>query len=322
MNIHKYTLICLFCASILVSSCSPIIYDIAVDIRRPAETAVNMEEKSIAIYVDPYERENSTVRDSILNVSFASGIASRLEEYLALSEEAVYIYNHYPSRDSLPSMEYIQSLSRQADSDIVILVDSVSISDFSLLENVALTASHDVQYMYALFESKISVYDGVTAETIAKVNQKDTVYWELLSRTDLRIASSPEGITRVISLVAPKVGADVASRFFPKWVTEYRYLYIYGGASWNRAYNYAQAFEWDKAIEIWLAEVGRDDKYRAACAAVNIAVGCEMTDRPELALEWLESAEKLHDPQRLGLSSYKLRLTQEIEKRKKEQAAD
>ena len=124
-------------------------------------------------------------------------------------------------------------------------------------------------------------------------------------------------------MVAPRVGTDIAARFFPSWVTEYRYLYVYDySLLWKIAYEHAQAFEWDEAIGIWLTEADSKNKYRAACAAVNIAVGCEMTGRPDLALEWLATAEKIYDPQKLGLNNYKLRLKQEIEKREKERATN
>ena len=306
--------------SMLLSSCSASLYEIAIDIRQPAVSPIDMEEKSIAIYVAPYEQEKTIYRDSLVRVVFASGIASGLEKALDLSEGAVYVYNHYPPKDSEITMDYIQSLSRQADSDVVILVDSVDVSDFSLLENVVMGASREIQYMYASFTSKISVYDGITAKVIAQVDQKDTIYWELLTKSDLNIVSSREGTERVINMLSPMVGNDIAARFFPSWVTEYRYLFIYDLPLWIRADSHAEVFEWDEAISIWVNEVNSKNKYKSACAAINIAVGCEMTGRPELALEWLESAEKIYNSQKLGLNNYKLRLKYEIEKRQKEQA--
>ena len=301
----------------LTVSCSLSLYELAIDIREPAVIPVDFEDKSVAIYIASDEEGNAS--DSLIKVNFASGIASGLESDLKLSEDAVYIYNHYPEKDFVVSMEYIQSLSRQADSDIVILVDSVSVSDFLRLENVVMGSNHEMQYMYASFNSKISMYDGITAEAIAEINQKDTVYWEVLTKSDLTSASS---IGRVINMVAPRVGRDVAARFFPSWVTEYRYLFVFDSSLWKTAYDHAQLFEWDKAIGIWLIELKNNNKYKVACAAVNIAVGCEMTGRPDLALEWLATAEKIYDPQKLGLNNYKLRLKQEIEKREKERATN
>jgi len=317
MKLHRYKSLSLLAILILATSCSPLLYEMAVDIREPAAFPVNLEEKSVAIYIA--SSEQGSYSDSLLKVNFASGIASGLESKLGLSEEAVYIYNHYPSEDSVVTMEYIQSLSRQADSDIVILIDRVSVSDFSRVENLAMGSNRDIQYMYASFSSKISIYDGVTATIVAKVDQKDTVYWELLTKSDLNITSSKEGVEKVINMVAPRVGRDIAARFFPSWVTEHRHLFVFSGDPlWERAYSNALAFDWDKAIGAWLRETDNTNKYRAACAAINIAVGCEMTGRPELALEWLVSAEMMYNRHKLGLNDYKLRLKREIEKREKE----
>jgi len=322
-NLCKYKLIPLLLFSILVISCSPVLSELAVDVRKPAAFPINMDEKSIAVYITPYDQENTIVNDSLLKVSFASGVALGLESELNLGEEAVYVYNHYPTENSAVDMEYIQSLSRLADSDIVILIDSINVSDFSRLENYAMGQNHEVQYLYASFNSKLRVYDGVTAEVVATIDQKDTVYWEILTKSDLNVISSKDGVERIVSIVALRVGRDIVDNFFPSWVTEHRYLFVYyGNGLWLKAYNHAKAFEWDKAIWMWMTEVDGKKGYRAACAAINIAVGCELTGRPELALEWLISAEKLYDPEKLGLDSYKLRLRQEIEKGEKDQSVD
>jgi hypothetical protein len=310
--LYNYKLVFLLLFPMLVISCSPTLFEMAVDVRRSAVFPINLEEKSITIYMTPYEEENTTVNDSLLKTAFASGVAMGLETELNLSNEAVYIYNHYPPENLAVDMEYIQSLARLADSDIVILIDSIYVSDFTRLENIVMGQNQEVQYLYASFNSKVSVYDGITAEVVAKVDQKDTVYWEVLTKSDLNTASSKEGVEKIVNMVAPRVGRDIAGRFFPSWVTEHRRLFVYGNPMWVKAYNYAQVFEWDKAIGIWLPEVDNKNGYRAACAAINIAVGCEMRGDPELALEWLLTAESLYDPQKLGLNSYKQRLRQEI----------
>ena len=318
MGLRKYRSGYMLGIVLLLTSCSPSLYDIAVDIRQPAVTPINdIENKSIAIYIAAEELDSVNSKDSLLWMNFASGLASGFEEHLELSEGAVYIYTHYPDSDQIYTMDYIQSLSRQADSDLVIVVDSLVVSDFALMENLATGASHSLQYMHAQFRNKISVYDGITAEKVTSISQKDTVYWQILanSKQDIDIRSS--GVSAAVGGVSSKIGEHIVSLFVPYWVTEHRYLFVYGTSSWRVAFNHAVAFNWDRAIDIWSTELNHKNRYRAACAAVNIAVGCEMTGRPEFALEWLETAEKMCGPGRLSLDSYKLRLRQEIEKGKK-----
>ena len=332
--LHRYRLISLFCMFILLFSCSPSLYEIAVDIRESARIPLNIDEKSIAVYVAVDDFSGDAQKDFLL----ASGIASKLEEELELSKGAVYIYTHYPPKDSALSMEYIQSLSRQADSDIIFLIDSVSVFDTKVLENhlpsiergiyiLESISGEDVEVtitgrnMYnvsTLFNSRIDVYDGVTAENLATLNQRDSIYWAMYLPKNTKELPSQERIYKIVSEIIPDIGEDVASRFFPSWKTEYRNIYRYGGdASWRKAFNYAIAFDWDSAIKLWTAYIDENnwEGYSAACASINIAVGCEMTDRSELALEWLNTAEQIHELKKVTLDSYRLRLKQEIEKR-------
>ena len=316
MNRCKYKLVYLLSAVIFTASCSPSLYELAVDVRQPASVSIaNIEDKSIAVYVTA--EENSAVDDNAsLPIRFASGLAAGLEKNLGLDEGAVYVYNHYPENGASPyAMDYIQSLSRQADSDMLILVENVQVSDFTLIDNVAVTAQ-SVQYMHALFEGNFSVYDGTTAELIAQKNIKDTVYWELLSNNSTTRSSRTGGVEVAVNSITSRIGDDVADIFFAKWKRESRYLYVYNSL-WRSAFNYARAFEWDRAIAVWSAELTQKGGYKAACAAINIAVGCEMTGRADLALEWLNTAERMYNAEELGLESYKLRLRQTIEKGKK-----
>ena len=316
MNRCKYKLLYLLNAVILTASCSPSLYELAVDVRQPASVSIaNIEDKSIAVYVAA-EETSAEEDDASLPIRFASGLAAGFEKNLGLEEGAVYVYNHYPERGASPYvMDYIQSLSRQADSDMLILVENVQVSDFTLMDNIAAT-SQSVQYMHALFESNFSVYDGITAEQITQKTIKDTVYLEVLSNNSTTRSSRTGGVEVAVNAIASRIGGDVADIFFTGWKRESRYLYVYNSL-WRSAFNYARAFEWDRAIAVWTAELTRNGGYKAACAAINIAVGCEMTGRADLALEWLNAAEKMYDAQELGLESYKLRLRQTIEKGKK-----
>ena len=275
----------------------------------------DIDSKSIAVYITTKESPEAD-GSSLPKLKFATGLASGLERNLGLGEGAVYVLHHYPEpATGFYSMDYIQSLSRQADSDMVIIVEDIRISDFTRVSNVAVSSSQ-VQYMHALFEGVLSAYDGTTAEQLTQKVIRDTIYWEVITNSS-SAASSSGGIEAAVNAISSRIGNDVSDTFFPTWSTEPRYLYVHGNQKWAEAYRQAKSFRWERAINIWSAELNQSDKYKAACAAINIAVGCEMTGRAELALDWLNVAEKTYKAEALGLDSYKLRLRQIIEKGKK-----
>ena len=331
MGSCKYKSIHLLCMCIILVSCSPAFNSIVIDIRQPAVNPIDFENKSIALFISVNGIGIESQLDYIQKFYLASGIAAKIEEELKLSTGAVYIYSHYPARDSLfstdYSFEYIQSLSMQADSDIVMLIDSINISDSETVKsdpffesNSPNNDSYRWKQNRSLLTSKIGVYDGITTDIIAQLNYRDSVYWDIVGKDMLLNASSAEQYLTpdALKVIMDEVGRDIGDRFFAQWMPEYRYLFVYNNSAWRKAFRYAEAFEWDKAIDIWATELGHEDRYRAACAAINIITGCEMTDRPELALEWLEAAEQIYDPEKLGLQNYRLRLKQEIEKKREE----
>ena len=291
-----------------------------VDIREPAVNPISFENKSIAIYVSVNEISAETQVNYMQKFYLASGIASKIEEELELSNGAVYIYTHYPARDSALGMEYIQSLSRQADSDIVMLIDSVSVSDsenvgdFTYVANIS-NYNYVLKWNKSLFKGKIDVYDGTTIDKITQLNLKDTIYWETFSRNRFDSTSVDQQLVGALKIILDEMGRNVGSRFFAQWIPEYRSLFVYYDSAWKSAIRYAKAFEWGKAIEIWMTYLDNEDRYRASCAAINIAVGCEMTDRHELAIEWLEKAGQIYNIPKLDLSVYKARLEEVVRKK-------
>ena len=298
-------------------SCSPVLSSIAIDTKEPAVLAIdNIENKSVAVYVSINGIDTERMVDSLLAVNFASGMAIKIEEALGLSGGGVYIYSHYPPKDTSLSMEYIQSLSRQADSDMVILIDSVNISDFSVIDSDRVHDNYIATIASALLNSAVNIYDGITSDLIYSMNYRDTVFWKSIGSVDYSKLSDAQRSVAVSGSVISNFGYEIASLFFAEWTTEYRDIYVYPSTAWGRAFRYAEEFEWEKAIEIWESELSHKNKYRVACAAINIASGCEMTDRPELALEWLTAAERVYNPKKLSLDEFKRRLEREIEKKK------
>ena len=294
-----------------VVSCAPSIHNIYFDMQKAALYPIDFEGKNIAIYVSLYEHND--VADSLMKTRLASSMAVELEKRLLLEEGAIYVFNHYPDRDSTMNMGYIQSLSRQADSDLLIVVDTIAVDPFTF-NNSATASGYAISYLFAPYRSIVKVYDGITARNLARLDEVDTVNWQLLTKSDIQMASLPDNQLNMLQLISDKIGESVAENFFPSWDTYSRSIFIYSGLLWQSAAGYAERFEWNKAISLWENELENENALKAAVAALNIAIACELTDRPELALEWVEYAERTYrsSGRTLSLSEYKLLLKQKI----------
>ncbi len=156
------------------------------------------------------------------------------------------------------------------------------------------------------------MYDGTSAKKLTEIKQNDTVYWELLTRSDAREEAMIHRVRNSIGAIAQNVGLELVNKMFPSWIEQQRALFSYSNRDWSRAYSFASQFMWEEAMEIWLKESTDQDKIKVAAAAFNMAVACELTDRLELALEWIGLSYKNY-PLLPGVVSYKQFLTEKFE---------
>ncbi|PKP06265.1 MAG: hypothetical protein CVU10_01495 [Bacteroidetes bacterium HGW-Bacteroidetes-5] len=304
---------------IILSSCGPAIQLFNIDERVAPIHPVNFDNRSISVYVtmdSGEEGENMLFKnDSAQMSNLATGIASSLEKNLLLDEGAVYVFNHYPGGGFKYNMEYIHSLSAASNSDILVLVDTLMVGKTQIMNDLKspITQSYRSNYVFAPIRTVINVFDGITAERLSRIDQKDTVYWEILSRSDARDNAIKYKAVESMLNVATTLGEDIVTMMFPQWQTVGKYLYIYPVSSWQKAYEYSLEFKWREAMDIWLEETSHHDAIRAASAAYNIAVACELTDRLELAIEWVDVSIKKFRSQ--SVLRYKQSLIKKLEKR-------
>ncbi|PKP00301.1 MAG: hypothetical protein CVU13_01990 [Bacteroidetes bacterium HGW-Bacteroidetes-8] len=304
---------------IILSSCGPAVQFFNIDERVAPLHPVNFDNRSISVYVSIYGGEVDEnllfKNDSAQMSNLATGIASSLEKNLLLDEGAVYVFNHYPESGFKYNMEYIQSLSAASNSDVLVVVDTLVVGRTQIMNDLKspVTQSYRSNYVFAPIRTVINVFDGITAERLGRIDQKDTVYWEILSRSDARENAIKYKAVESMLVVATTLGEDIVTTMFPQWKTVGKYLYVYPVSTWQKAYEYSLEFKWREAMEIWLEEISHQDAIRAASAAYNIALACELTDRLELAIEWIDVSIKKFRLQ--GVSSYKQSLIEKLEKR-------
>ncbi len=317
-RLHLIKAVVLLIIIMSVYSCGPVATVLNIESRIPARYPVDFENRSIALFVSDDALPNSgdflSQNDSLLMVVVATGIAKEFERKLSMDEGSVLVFNHYPGNERVYDIKYIQDLSFISNSDIVVILDSLRIGVPKVLDNIA-TVSKEVYgsyFMYAPVFSETKVYDGTTAELLTNIRQNDTVYWELYSRNDLRDAVMLSTVSNSSSSIAQSVGQQIVGKMFPSWIDQQRILFVSSKSESSNAYNLAIQFEWDKAMTIWLKETSHKDNIIVAAAAFNMAVACELTDRLDLALEWIDLSYKSY-PMLPGVVSYKQFLKEKFE---------
>ena len=243
-------------------SCSPSAYVLNLESRRPSESGLDLAGKSLSvIYL-----ESPDGRDSLFNNRAADALAYGLENEFFDGAEAVRVYNlvkdgsgDYASKDT--ASQYVMLL----DSDVIMILDTPSVT-----ENVTGRTPSVASRLY-VYDSMAGENDGVT----------------MLQST------SPAVLTDASR--AMNVGSARLKPLRSRWETEsFTVLYFDGlGRKWIDAVMKADELKWDEAIDLWMDLARLKNPTQSSCARYNIALGCYMLEQYDLALEWLDSSDKV-----------------------------
>lgn len=303
----------------VLTGCGPTVRFFNIDEKIPAQYPVNFDNKSITVFISLSKRELSEkqmfLNDSLQMLNLGTAIASSLEKQLYLDEGGVFVFNHYPDTDFKYDSGYLMSLANKSNSDIIITIDTLEVLRTTILNNVTAgnASKYRASYLLAPIRTVVNVYDGITTERIQRIDLRDTVYWEILSRNDVKDAAVKYKAAESMKNVSSTLGEDIAAKMFPEWVTIQRSLFTLPGPGWSKAYKLSTEFKWKEAMDIWLEEIKVKDPVVSSVAAYNIAVACELTDRIELAVKWVDVSIKYYKLP--GIQSYKLKLLAKLEKR-------
>lgn len=263
----------------LMASCGPVINILEVDVRLPAAKPLPLLGKQLAVFIPVYD--SVSVIDSVLLNKFSQALAEELALLTHLPEGAVPLYSHRTEDAALGTLEqpdYVYRLAVETESDMVFMVDSVTIGNFETLR----------QYLILPFQSVVRVFDAETFEFPEYTVLYDTLAWELRLPYDANTVTIPPAAYEDILRAAAFLGQRTARSYVDQWETQDRVVFVYDRKDWNKAYDYALAFEWDKAMHLWMELLDAGNEKEIACAAFNIALACEMQGHFDLAEEWLD----------------------------------
>jgi|GEM_PF-894090 len=299
--------------ALITSSCGPILETISIDIKTPAKYDVKLTDKNISVFttidhnVKRFQIDGFVLNDSSLMVEFSKGFARQIETSLQYPVSTIPVYNHFLPESFMPDSAYIVDLARQTSSDVLIIVDGVTIQMPSFKpQKINPLIEYPSKIMVMPASYKLNVYDAVNVKKIASITRVDTMYVEVLNNETVRLLANKEGVVTAAQEFIPALGKTVAADFVPTWREERRFIYVYPGGRWINALVLAREFEWERAMEVWMVELDNKSAEKRAAAAYNIAVACEITEKFDLVEKWLDYAYKQYPFQ--SIESYKKRI--------------
>ncbi|MCL2727874.1 MAG: DUF6340 family protein [Bacteroidales bacterium] len=297
---HTLSGLIAFLLGVGMTACGAMIQIIDVDVKLPAEHLISFEDRTdIAIFnalYDTEEFEEAVWNDSLLVNKVAEGFRNQLATELSLDSESISVFNHFcgqSARGTLDDKEYIYSLSEQTGAQLLVLIDSVKLSDFQhIRQKMPATSEYKPYYISAVWQMVFRFFDVEKDRFVARFVFNDTLFWNVVARDRDSIL-----INRKLELSIPEtaeyLGSLVARKTRPQWETQERALFFFPNKTWYKALDHAFMFEWEEAQNVWLSltKKGKNPK-KIAYAAYDLAVALEMMGRIDLAKEWLELASK------------------------------
>lgn len=280
----------LILSAIAVYSCSPLTLNITVEARGKAELLMDLGGEAPAIVnIAPRGDKDSTL---ISLVSF--GIAEKIEEDLELKQGDVPVYSFFSEELDMNDLSSVPYLFSITDAQKVVVLDSLKVDDFVVNRPEKKAYLEDGTYrqteVFLPFKVDFKVFtiDSLSPEYRLSVN--DSVKWTILSDEkvdDLKVIAKANSSMRKVFM---DMGKDLGAMFTPQWEEQKRMIVVYENEAWMKAFQYADSFMWNEAMDLWLIQVKSPNPKKASFAAYNISIACEMLEQYDLALQWLDLA--------------------------------
>lgn len=294
MNRIKKVLLLTAVSVVALVSCGPLTYTLPVEKMSPAVADLDLYGILPGILV--LEDEAS---DSLLLSALSIGMAEGLESALGIDSGAVPVYTMPAGEVNLADSAALPYLHALTGVDVLLLVDSMRVGDFTVsypegrayMQNQYMSQTL-VQLPYSV---SVNVYEVDSAGSAADLSEKDVLELTLLADAPIASLRAIGKVDSGLEDYFKSIGHTMTMNLAPKWETVNVTLYVYDNDTWTEACRLAYLFEWEKAMDIWLGEADSPDVRKAACAAYNISVACEILEMKDMADQWKRRSDELFD---------------------------
>lgn len=303
MKAHTLKILSLAAGTVLLSSCSSLLYT-SIDVLRPAKVAFAPEAKNLLIVnntvVQPPEVGHTThlIGENSRNILLQADSLSIF--CLGALTEELSAKNFFSSVTLLPNSKNTSGNFNQINhltpdsvfkncvihqADAILSLDKIKVNDelseLYLLETGTFLSALDVKY-----ESSWSIHYP-NKPKLSSIEFKDTVYWE--SESYFRKKAISDLPKRDDALIdgALYVGKKAVDRFVPYWEKVDRYLFNSNNKYIKKGIDSVYVKNWQSAIGNWEIALNKSkSSLTQALAANNIAVAYEIIGDIDKAIEY------------------------------------
>lgn len=274
---------------------------------------------------NPAKKENEVARIT----NYYNGDAAITTEALA---EALAEKNYFEEvvicDSALRSKDITSRESTLTQEEVIELTQNLSVDFLIALENVQMRAVRKISRMpdwgsYILGTTDVKVYPTLKVYlpnrkgAMVTVNSNDSIFWETQGNTEGYVRNYLISDEEMLRQASEFAGTVPVKHLLPYWESGIRYLFSGGSVNMRDAAVHAKKEEWTEAIKLWQQTYASQKGKKKMYAACNTALGYEMQDNIENALEWaLKAQAVVHEKELTNYLLFINSYVEELNKRK------
>lgn len=193
------------------------------------------------------------------------------------------------------SPEEVNKLTHDLKVDFLISLDNIHIESFATTDFIPWGGVF-LGIMDVKVKPTISVYVPNRKGALVTINTQDSIFWEWTGRSEEEIRAMLSNEKEMLEAASEFAGSIPLKYLLPYWKTVQRYIYSGGSVNMRDAAVYVRKGNWQEAIRIWKQNYTNKKAKQKMYSAHNIALGYEMQDSLQAAVEWARKAqEAAHD---------------------------
>lgn len=298
----------------LITGCQSI-EPLSIDYMLPAEISFPAELRKVAVVNNMappaskdflIKQEETTTKDTEVPVltQFFQGNARITSESLAenlakgnyfdevIICDSALLGNSQPGQEAMLSDEKVEILTQELGADMLIAVEDIQIK-----------ATRKVKYspFYQAYfgttdlkvHPTVRIYLPGRKAPLSTLHANDSIFWEetgaSFAEAEARLINNKD----LVEQASDFAGSTPVKQLLPHWQSAHRYLFTGGCVEMRDAAVYVREKNWKDAIPLWEQMYEGKKGKKKMQAAHNLALGYEMQDQLDQALEWARKARKI-----------------------------
>lgn len=312
----KYHYCLLLTALLLLGGCQSV-EQLSIDYMLPAEISFPAALKRVAVVnnmplvpdnqlIIAKEEQKKGENELMRMTDYYNGDAATTTESLAKSLAAENYFEEVVICDSaLRSKDISPRESTLTAEEVNHLIQTLNVDFLIALENVQMRSTRKISYIpdWGVFHGTVDVKVYPTVKVylpnrkgpMVTVNGNDSIFWEEVGSGEAYVRSHLIKEKEMLKQASEFAGTVPTKHLLPYWKTDERYLFSGGSVNMRDGAIYAKEENWTEAIALWKQTYNTKKGRQKIHAACNIALGYEMQDSIDVALEWALKAQALTD---------------------------